>query len=158
MIAVFGGRTPVVLLAMMAMMLFAGAAVGANQAANGAERVDLSERLNDELFTEDGELKERNVESPPETMPIEPVGDASRDLLPETPRLDAAMRQYLVIPLLRGGIWVSEVGFALGYSMTTTLGADVTRLVLNGGVVATVAGVGVYVYRMAVATAREVGA
>lgn len=158
MMSIYAGRMPVILIAVMAMMLFAGAALGASQAEAGKERVDLSERIDEELFTEDGELKEDAGESPPEASAVDPLGKVARNLSPETPRLDAAMRQYLVAPLLRGASWVAEAGFNLGYSMTATLGADITRVILNGGVVATVAGVAWSVYRRSVRAAREVGA
>ena len=159
MIALFGGRTPLIVVVMLGTMLFAGAAVGATEAEAGGEPVDLSETLEGEMFTENGELKEQESEPVPGQLEVvEQSNDALRDLFPATPQLDQTMEQQLVIPMLQGSIWVADFGFQLGYSMASTLGVGVTRVLLNGSVVLLVGGVLVHTARQVRDAGRGVGA
>lgn len=139
MIALFGRGVPVVAVAMIATVLLAGMAAGATAATNGSDRIDMGERLETEMFTESGEIDvDKSAESQPETW--ERVGP-ELDIGPESPRLNDALRQALVRPVLKGSIWAADIGFQLGYGMALTLGAKATELVINGGVALTVAGV-----------------
>jgi hypothetical protein len=158
MISVFGGRTPVFLLAMLSMMLIAGGLVGANTAADGGERIDIAERLNDEMFTDGGELKaqERAVETP-QTRAADRVAELVPIDSPESPRLDAALQRYLIVPMIKGAVWLSVVGYQLGYAMTATVGVGVSRVVFNGALVAVFGGVAWYVVS-SVRDISEVGA
>ena len=147
-LSLFGG--PYSTLIVVFTLLFtgiAGAMIGANEAAAGGEPVDLFEMLHEDMFTDDGELRERE---PPETQPeaIRDFDERVDQASPETPRIDRWLRQYLVKPLLLASLYVADAGFRIGYAMATTLGRGVTRLLLNGAVAGMLAGIALYTFHV----------
>jgi len=140
-------RVPISLILMAFIMLFAGATIGANQAAMDEPAVDLVERLHEDSFTEDGEIVQRE---PPEGSPgVEfEFGERVADATPDTPKLDRWVRQNIVKPVLIAAFWVAGLGNRLGYVMVSTLGVNLTRVVFNGSVVFMLAGTMVHFYKL----------
>jgi hypothetical protein len=138
-LSLFGGPySPVIVAFTLLLTGIAGAMVGANEAAAGGEPVDLFELLHEDMFTDDGELRERE---PPETQPeaFRDFNERVEQATPETPRMDRWLSQHLVKPLVLAAFHVADAGFRIGYAMATTLGFGVTRLLLNGAVAGMIA-------------------
>jgi len=134
-------RTGLISAVGFAIILLMGAMIGANAAAYDEPRSDVDGLLKAEMLAEDGTIAE-DVESEPPATPVptgERVADELETLFPETPQLDAAIRQGLVKPLLLAGIWVADVGTGIGYGLASTIGVGATQFVLRGATVGLVA-------------------
>jgi hypothetical protein len=132
--SLFGGHySLVVVVITLAITGIAGAVIGADQAAAGGEPIDLFEMLHEEMFTEDGELRERDLSK---TQPgvIRAFNERVDHVSPDTPRVDRLVRQQLLKPLVLASFHVADAGSRIGYAMATTLGLGVTKLLLNGAV------------------------
>jgi hypothetical protein len=133
---------------MIGMMLIAGMLIGANAVAADNPRPDVDGMMEDELFHANGSIAVEQTD--PRTQPpafdrvLKRIGDVS----PDTPRYDAALRQYLIAPLLRASIWLADLGTGLGYGLASVIGADATVLLAQCGVVALIAVPAVRVYRL----------
>jgi len=134
---------------MLVMTLISGMMLGATMAAEDTERVDVGETMRDDLFTDDGAINSSAGDPPARLAGLE--HHAAR-VSPDTPRLDSAVRQAMIKPLLVSMIWVSDLGSRIGYTMATTIGVGATKLVLQSTVVAMLAGAVVRIYQ----TMREV--
>ena len=146
-------RVPTLAIVMVGMMLFAGATVGVEQAADGGERINLTERLADDVFHENGTVNTTPSDAQP--APFETgLNGTAKPVFADRPGADKWLRQHVAAPMIRASIWFAGFGFALGYGMASTIGAAASRLVLNGAVVAAVVGVGWRVYRLLREVAR----
>ena len=135
------------------MMLFAGAVVGVEQAADGGERINITDRLEDELFYENGTLN--TTASDAEPAPFEAAAEERVEpVFPESPGADRWIQQHVAGPMISGMIWIAGVGFALGYGMASTIGATASRLLLNAAVMSLVIGVAWRTYRIVREVAR----
>jgi len=105
--------------------------------------------MREDLFTDDGAINSTASDPPARLAGLE--HHAAR-VSPDTPRLDSAVRQAMIKPLLVSMIWVSDVGSRIGYAMASTIGVGATKLVLQSAVVAMLAGAVVRIYQ----TMREV--
>jgi len=140
----FGSMTAV----MFALMLIAGVQFGANAVDADTPRPDVDGMLEEELFHANGSIAVEQTD--PRTQPpaFDRVLKRIEDVSPDTPRYDAALRQYLIAPLLRAHIWLADLGTGLGYGLASVIGADATVLLAQGGVVALIAVPAVRVYRL----------
>lgn len=136
----FGSMTAV----MFALMLIAGVQFGANAVDAENARPDVDGMLEEELFHANGSIAVEQTE--PRAQP--PGVERVEDLGPDTPRYDAAVRQWLVRPLFLAGIWVVDLGTEVGYGLATLIGPTPTVLLGYGGGVGILALLGVRVYRL----------
>jgi len=142
-------RVPTVGGVTLVVALISGMMLGATMAAEDTERVDVGETMRDDLFTDDGQINTSAGDPPARLAGLE---HHAAGVSPDTPRLDSAVRQAMIKPLLVSMIWVSDVGSRIGYTMATTIGVGATKLVLQSAVVAMLAGAVVRIYQ----TMREV--
>jgi len=134
-------RLPVRLAVLVALIFVAGGVIGADVAMNGnTNAADVVDRMEDDMFTADGELDPNAAADPPAWLPALDVG-------PETPQIDAAIRRGLIAPTMRLMLVVVGAGATAGVTLVDTVGVTVTRWLFQLSVVGLVAGYGVYVVR-----------
>lgn len=127
----------------------AGAMIGGNAAAEGEERIDLYENSTDR-WIEDGRLVEDPERAAHTGGAIVPHQSEKRyDLgiasaMPDTPALDRVLEQALLIPMLKAGFRIANVGNAVGYVMVGVVGVGVTKAAIYG---AWFAGMGAYAWQ-----------
>jgi len=130
------------------MMLIAGMMIGAHAVGADNPRPDVDGMMEDELFHANGSIAVEETEPRVQPPGVERVEKRVESLSPETPRYDAALRQWLIRPLLLAGIWLTDFGTRLGYGLATVIGSDATVLLAQGGVVGLVALPAIRVYRV----------
>lgn len=133
---------------MVGMMLIAGLLIGAHAVAADNPRPDVAGMMTDELFHANGSVAVEATEPRVQPPGVERVEERIEDLAPDTPQYDAALGQWLIRPLLLVGIWLTDLGTALGYGLATRIGPDATVLLAQGGAVGLVAAPFVRVYRL----------
>lgn len=139
-------RTGLLTAVSLAMILLSGAALGANAAAADEPLPDVDGLMKDEVLTEDGKLASDVEAERPKPYPDQL--DELERLSPDTPRVDSALRQSIIKPMLLAAIWIADKGAGLGYAMATTIGLGPTKVLLQGSALAVVA-VPIYrVYRL----------
>jgi hypothetical protein len=129
---------------MFALMLIAGVQFGASAVDADNPRPDVDGMLEEELFHANGSVAVEQTEPRAEPPGVERV----EDLGPDTPRYDAAVRQWLVRPLLLAGIWLVDLGTRVGYGLATVIGPTPTALLGYGGGLGVLALPGIRVYRL----------
>ena len=135
----------------LAVVLLMGASIGANAVAVDEPRPDVDQLMKAELFTDSGEIQ---TDTDPENQPLPELTEQIERYHPDTPSLDASIRQQLMKPMLLAGIWVADLGAGIGYSVASTIGVGATMLVVNGGMVGIVAIPLHRVYRLYMEVAR----
>jgi hypothetical protein len=133
---------------MVGMMLIAGLLIGAHAVAADNPQPDVAGLMEDELFHANGSIDVAATEPAVQPPGVERVEDRVEDLGPDTPRYDAALRQWLIRPLLLAAIWLTDFGTRLGYGLASVIGPDATVLLGQAGAVGLVAVPLVRVYRV----------
>jgi len=133
---------------MLGMVLIAGVLIGAHAVAADNPRPDVDTMMEDELFHENGSIAVEQTEPRAQPPGFGRVEKRIEAVSPDTPRYDAALRQWLIRPMLLAAIWLTDFGTRVGYGLASVIGADATVLLAQGGVVALVAVPVVRVYRL----------
>jgi len=107
---------------MLVLMITAGAAVGAQDVADGDGPQDIRAELMDETF-EDGELVR-------DTTTQRALNDAIGGVTPDL-GLDAIISEAVIAPMIRFGFAVASVGYSLGYAVASLTAPIVVRTTAN---------------------------
>jgi len=126
---------------MLVLMITAGAAVGAQDVADGDGPQDIRAELIDETF-EDGELA-RDTTTQPDPR-LRALNDAIAGVTPDL-GLDAIISEAVIAPMMRFGFAVASVGYSLGYAVASLTAPIVVRGTANVMILGVL---GVHVWRL----------
>jgi len=126
---------------MLVLVITAGAAVGAQDVADGDGPRDIRAELMDEAF-EDGELA-RDTTTQPDPR-LRALNDAIDGVTPDL-GLEPIISKALIAPMFRFGFVVASIGYGLGYAAASLTAPIVVR---TAGNVIFLGVLGVHIWRL----------